>query len=99
MALFRRKSRAAPQPADSRAAPQPADLTDGSPWGERPAWMQDGIRVVLLVGYETLEVVGESNYQDNLRALTGYRPQKSMSKRKSAPYWWPKITTPTTRTP
>jgi hypothetical protein len=36
--------------------------------------MQDGIRVVLLVGYETLEVVGESNYQDNLRALTGYRP-------------------------
>jgi hypothetical protein len=74
MGLFRRKSRAATQPADSRAATQPADLTDSSPWGERPAWMQDGIRVNLLVGYETLEVVGESFYQDHLRAITGYRP-------------------------
>ena len=74
MGLFRRKSRAATQLADSRAATQSADFTDGSPWGERPAWMQDGIRVNLLVGYEPLEVVGESFYQDHLRAITGYRP-------------------------
>jgi hypothetical protein len=45
-----------------------------SPWGERPAWMQDGAQAALLVGYEDLEVVGESHYQDNLRRLTGYRP-------------------------
>ena len=36
--------------------------------------MQDGARAALLAGYEDLEVVGESHYQDNLRRLTGYRP-------------------------
>lgn len=36
---------------------------------ERPAWMVDGVRAVLLDGRETLEVVGESRYQDNLWRL------------------------------
>jgi len=46
-------------------------LGNGSPWGERPAWMQDGVQAALLGGHEDLEVVGESHYQDNLRRLTG----------------------------
>jgi hypothetical protein len=36
--------------------------------------MQDGVQAALLAGYEDLEVVGESHYQDNLRRLTGYPP-------------------------
>ena len=36
---------------------------------ERPAWMVDGARAALLDGRETLEVVGESRYQDNLWRL------------------------------
>ena len=55
-------------PATGRSEPG-----NGSPWGHRPAWMQDGVQAALLVGYEDLEVVGESHYQDNLRRLTGYR--------------------------
>ena len=47
----------------------PADLGSGSSWGKRPDWMRDGVRAALLVGYEDLEVVGESHYQDNLRRL------------------------------
>ncbi len=40
---------------------------------ERPAWMQDGVKVALLDGREDLEVVGESFYQDNLWDLVGGR--------------------------
>jgi hypothetical protein len=38
---------------------------------ERPAWMVDGMQAVLLDGYENLDVVGESHYQDNLWRLAG----------------------------
>lgn len=37
----------------------------------RPAWMADGMSAVLLGGREALDVVGESQYQDNLRRLAG----------------------------
>lgn len=36
---------------------------------ERPAWMVDGMQAALLEGRETLEVVGESRYQDSLWRL------------------------------
>lgn len=36
---------------------------------ERPSWMVDGMRVALLSGHQTLEVVGESHYQDSLWRL------------------------------
>src|SRR5216684_3546277 len=32
---------------------------------QRPAWMRDGMRAVIVEGDEDLEVVGESHYQDN----------------------------------
>jgi hypothetical protein len=66
MSLFRRKPRAVTHPADPG--------NGSSTWRERPAWMQDGAHAALLVGYDDLEVVGESFYQDNLRRLTGYPP-------------------------
>jgi hypothetical protein len=53
---------------------------DGEPTGEernaskldeRPAWMVNGMRATLLEGHETLDVVGESFYQDNLWQLAG----------------------------
>lgn len=45
----------------------------------RPAWMVDGVRAVLLDGRETLEVVGESHYQDNLWQLV--RGQADLAER------------------
>jgi HIRAN domain len=44
---------------------------------ERPAWMVDGMQAVLLEGYENLEVVGESHYQDNLWQLVGSKADRS----------------------
>lgn len=44
---------------------------------ERPAWMVDGMQAVLLEGYENLEVVGESHYQDNLWHLVGSDADRS----------------------
>jgi hypothetical protein len=43
---------------------------------ERPAWMRDGVKVALVGGYEDLEVVGESFYQDNLWRLVGGGPRE-----------------------
>ena len=40
---------------------------------ERPAWMVNGMQAALIEGHETLEVVGESQYQDNLWRLVGGR--------------------------
>lgn len=42
-------------------------------WEQRPAWLVDGMTVTLLDGSETLEVVGESNYQDALWTIVGGR--------------------------
>ena len=46
---------------------------------ERPAWMIDGVRAALLDGRESLEVVGESRYQDNLWQLV--RGQADLTER------------------
>jgi hypothetical protein len=59
-------------PAEPPTTARPAGPGNGSPWGQRPAWMQDGVQAALLAGHEDLEVMGESHYQDNLRRLTGY---------------------------
>src|SRR5438876_6636278 len=40
---------------------------------DRPAWMLDGMSAVLVKGPEDLEVVGESQYQENLWQLAGGR--------------------------
>ena len=40
---------------------------------QRPAWMRDGMEVQLYEGQETLEVVGEASYQDNLWRIVGGR--------------------------
>jgi hypothetical protein len=80
MSLFRRKRRAVEPPAVEPRAVKPrivtryVDLGDGSPWRDRPTWMQEGVQPTTLPGNESLEVVGESFYQDNLRRLTGNRP-------------------------
>lgn len=44
-------------------------------WGpeQRPAWMRDGMEVELYEGQETLQVVGEASYQDNLWRIVGGR--------------------------
>lgn len=50
---------------------QPPDRPDMRPRDERPEWIQ-GMEAQLLEGRVDLEVVGESNYQDNLwRAVGG----------------------------
>jgi hypothetical protein len=40
---------------------------------QRPAWMRDGMEVQLYEGQETLQVVGEASYQDNLWRIVGGR--------------------------
>ena len=45
------------------------DYGSSRPWEERPAWMTGTMQVTLLDGHQTLEVVGESHYQDNLHVL------------------------------
>ena len=42
-------------------------------WGQRPAWMRDGMRVQVLDGRVDLDVVGESHYQEDLWHLAGGR--------------------------
>jgi hypothetical protein len=56
------------------AATNPAGLGEGFPYRERPAWMREGIEPYPLGGHESLEVVGESFRQIELRRLTGFRP-------------------------
>ncbi len=36
------------------------------PWEHRPDWLTNGVALSLFGGSETLEVVGESSYQDGL---------------------------------
>jgi hypothetical protein len=64
MSLFRHDNR----PSGQRLA-KPTDHAD-----DRPAWMRDGAKAVLLDGHEDLSVVGESSYQDNLWRLAPARP-------------------------
>ena len=59
MSIFRR----------ARSAQSVGDKCEAAAPDERPAWMVDGARAALLDGRETLEVVGESHYQDNLWRL------------------------------
>ena len=40
-------------------------------WQDRPAWLVDGVQVAVMGGQETLEVVGESNYQEALWQIVG----------------------------
>jgi hypothetical protein len=40
---------------------------------QRPTWMRDGMEVDLYEGQETLQVVGEASYQDNLWRIVGGR--------------------------
>ena len=54
--------------ADLTRSPAPGAGSD-----QRPAWMTDGAEIVLLDGPETLDVVGESHYQQNLWRLAGGR--------------------------
>lgn len=52
------------------------DRPDGTRISERPAWMRDGMEVELREGRVSLEVVGESNYQNELwRAVGSSKPQ------------------------
>lgn len=62
MGLFRK-----PLPATRR---EPSHAPDHD---QRPAWMQNGIKVALLDGHDDLNVVGESFHQDNLWHLVGGR--------------------------
>jgi hypothetical protein len=48
-----------------------ADAGRVSPWRTRPAWLVDGMQAAVVTGPETLEVVGESFYQDALWAIVG----------------------------
>src|SRR6266542_834455 len=41
--------------------------------GQRPAWMRDGMEVLLCEGNADLDVVGESHYQDSIWQLAGGR--------------------------
>lgn len=47
------------------------DRPDVTPNDERPGWMRNGMEVELCEGQVDLNVVGESNYQDNLRRAAG----------------------------
>ena len=38
---------------------------------DRPAWLVDGVQVAVMGRQETLEVVGESNYQEALWQIVG----------------------------
>jgi hypothetical protein len=42
-------------------------------WKSRPGWLVDSLKVAVLSGPETLEVVGESAYQDELWTVIGGR--------------------------
>src|ERR671936_594444 len=44
---------------------------------QRPTWMRDGMEVQLYEGQETLEVVGEASYQDNLWRIVGGRRSRN----------------------
>jgi hypothetical protein len=67
---FTGKSRARIE--ESGVTSQPGSVPDTSPASEqRPLWMTDGMRAVLIEGYDDLEVVGESFYQENLWSLVG----------------------------
>ena len=76
-----RRANAVGAPDGSETGPS---TEDGSPGrkptqprslDERPGWMRDGLQLALLEGgTETLEVVGESHYQDNLWRLVASRP-------------------------
>jgi hypothetical protein len=54
-------------------AEQSPDRRSGWNPEQRPAWMRDGMEVQLYEGQETLEVVGEASYQDNLWRIVGGR--------------------------
>jgi len=47
---------------------QPTQSSTSVPY-ERPEWMRDGMQVTVYEGDQTLEVVGESNYQDELHRV------------------------------
>jgi hypothetical protein len=64
MGFLRRLLGGAEQSPDQRSAWNP---------DQRPAWMRDGMEVQLYEGQETLEVVGEASYQDNLWRIVGGR--------------------------
>ena len=64
MGFLRRLLGGAEQSPDRRSAWNPE---------QRPAWMRDGMEVQLYEGQETLEVVGEASYQDNLWRIVGGR--------------------------
>jgi hypothetical protein len=77
----KRKQRPAPRRADQAAKTAPAASSrldrrqfTASYQDERPGWMHNGTRVVLLDGDESLEVVGESFHQENLWLLAGATP-------------------------
>lgn len=64
MGLFRR----APKTAE-RSAVRPA-----ASWAQRPAWMRGRqLKAALVEGHQSLNVVGESHYQDNLWRVAGGR--------------------------
>jgi hypothetical protein len=54
-------------------AEQPPNRRSAGNLEQRPAWMRDGMEVQLYEGQETLEVVGEASYQDNLWRIVGGR--------------------------
>ena len=64
MSLLRRLLGGGQQSPDRQPAWSPA---------QRPAWMRDGMEVQLYEGQETLQVVGEASYQDNLWRIVGGR--------------------------
>lgn len=74
--------------AQARAGSAIGDRAAGSPGlpatspasDHRPSWMTDGMRVTLLEGYDGLEVVGESFYQDNLWEVVGGRTRGRVRK-------------------
>jgi hypothetical protein len=49
--------------------PQSRGITPTWPWGQRPGWLFDGVSATYYDGRESLDVVGESHYQDALWAI------------------------------
>lgn len=71
--ILRRRGRSASHETGLVSLP-PKRFTPTSPWGESaPGWMSSETPVALIEGYEDLEVVGESHYQDHLWRIVGGR--------------------------
>ena len=104
MSLFGRKRRAVEPPAVEPRAVKPRIVTryvdsgDDSSRRGRAVRTQEEVQPALLVGDEDLQVVANRFTRTTCGTSPDISRLKSMSKKRSTPYWWPKRTTRMTPT-